>query len=158
MSFVRSKHIKLVIIISFLFILANCQLQKPKNSHGINFLDNREKVLIIQKTNKNDVVKIIGIPHSVSLNNNDKWMYFERSITRGSVLKLGKNVLVKNNILELKFDKYGILTAKKIYNKSNMNEIKFSEYETVNEVSQSSFASKFLSSIKQKMYSKRRRK
>ena len=155
MSFVRSKHIKLITIISFLFILANCQLQKPKNSHGINFLDNREKVLIIQKTNKNDVVKIIGIPHSVSLNNNDKWMYFERSITRGSVLKLGKNVLVKNNILELKFDKYGVLLTKKIYQKKNMQTVKYSKKETVNDIKAKSFMNSFLSSIKQKMYGKR---
>ena len=44
-----------------------------------------------------------------SINNNDKWMYFERIMTRGKMHKLGQNVLKANNILELQFNNRGIL-------------------------------------------------
>ena len=154
MSFVNSKHIKIFYIILFPFILSNCQLKEPKKSHGINFLENREKVLIIGKTNKNDVIKLIGYPHTVSIKNDDTWIFFERTITRGKLVKLGQNVLKNNNLLELKFNKYGVLKNKKIYSKDDMKKIKYSEVATENNISQKSFVGKFLSSIRQKMYGK----
>tara|TARA_B100000780_G_scaffold248096_1_gene193305 strand:- start:629 stop:1102 length:474 start_codon:yes stop_codon:yes gene_type:complete len=154
MSFVNSKHIKIFYIILFSFILSNCQLKEPKKSHGINFLENREKVLIIGKTNKNDVIKLIGYPHTVSIKNDDTWIFFERTITRGKLVKLGQNVLKNNNLLELKFNKYGVLKNKKIYSKDDMKKIKYSEVATENNISQKSFVGKFLSSIRQKMYGK----
>jgi outer membrane protein assembly factor BamE (lipoprotein component of BamABCDE complex) len=154
MSFVNSKHIKIFYIILFSFFLSNCQLKEPNKTHGINFLENREKVLIIGKTNKNDVIKLIGYPHTVSIKNDDTWIFFERTITRGKLVKLGQNVLKNNNLLELKFNKYGVLKNKKIYNKEDMKKIKYSEVETENNISQKSFVGKFLSSIRQKMYGK----
>ena len=102
MSFINRKHNKTIYIIFFCFFLNNCQLSEPKNSHGINFLINREKVLVVGKTNKNDVIKLIGNPHTNSIKGDDIWIYFERSITRGKMIKLGQNVLKKNNVLELK--------------------------------------------------------
>ena len=156
MTFVSREHYKIVYIIFFLFLLNNCQLKEPNKLHGINFLENREKTLIIGKNNQNDVIKLIGQPHSRSITNNNTWIYFERTITRGKLIKLGQNVLKENNILELKFDKYGSLSSKKIYNKENMNTVKYSEQETKNDVAQPSFVGKFLSSIRQKMYGKRK--
>jgi len=125
MSLVYRKHKEIFYIIVLSFFLNNCQLKEPNKSHGINFLDNREKVLIIGKSNKNDVIKIIGTPHTISLKEDDKWIYFERTITRGKLVKLGQNVLKTNNILELKFDKYGILNSKKQYNKDDMQKVKY---------------------------------
>ena len=84
------------------------------------------------------------------------WIYFERTITKGKLIKLGQNVLKENNILKLKFDKFGILTSKKFYNKENMNKLTYSKNETKNNISQRSFIGKFLSSMKQKMYGKRK--
>ena len=156
MSFINRIHFKNLYIILLLFVLNNCSLQQPNKPHGINFLENREKVLTIGKTNKNDVIKLIGNPHSTSLSDNDTWIYFERTITRGKLIKLGQNVLKKNNVLELKFNKYGVLENKKISNKENMNKIAFSDKETERNVSQQSFINKFLSSIRQKMYGKKK--
>ena len=155
MSFVNRKHNKIIYIILFSFFLNNCQLKEPNKPHGINFLENREKILIVGKTNKNDVIKLIGNPHTISITEEDTWIYFERTIIKGKLIKLGQNVLKKNNVLELKFDKYGILNNKKIYNKDNMNKVKYSKNETENNITQRSFVGKFLSSIKQKMYGKR---
>ena len=74
MTLVCRKHYKKIYIIFFLFFLNNCQLNDPNKSHGINFLENREKKITVGKTNQNDVIKIIGEPHS-------------RSITIGFILK-----------------------------------------------------------------------
>ena len=156
MSFVNSKHIKIFYIILFPFILSNCQLKAPKKSHGINFLENREKVLIIGKTNKNDVIKLIGHPHTISIKDKNTWIFFERTTTRGKLIKLGQNVLQSNNLLELKFNKYGVLKNKKILSKEDMREVKYSKVTTENDVAQKSFVGKFLSSIRQKMYGKRK--
>ena len=117
MSVVSRKHYRKLYIIFFLFLLNNCQLKEPIKPHGINFLENREKLLTIGKTNQNDVIKLIGNPHSTSLTNKNTWIYFERTISKGKLIKLGRNVLLKNNVLELKFNKFGILANKKIYNK-----------------------------------------
>jgi outer membrane protein assembly factor BamE (lipoprotein component of BamABCDE complex) len=157
MRFISGIHFKIIYIIILSFLLNNCQLKEPNKAHGINFLENRAKVLTVGKTNKNDVIKLIGTPHSTSITQVDTWIYFERTITKGKLIKLGQNVLKENNILELKFNKYGVLNNKKIYNKESMNKVKYSEEETSNNISQKSFIGKFLSSIKQKMYSRRKK-
>tara|TARA_B110000444_G_scaffold247095_1_gene269322 strand:+ start:56 stop:529 length:474 start_codon:yes stop_codon:yes gene_type:complete len=156
MTFIYRKHYKKLYIIFFLFLLNNCQLKEPNKPHGINFLENREKTLVIGSTNQNDIIKLIGKPHSTSISNKNTWIYFERTITRGKLIKLGRNVLKENNVLELKFNKYGILTSKKIYNKESMNKVAYSKKETENDISKQSFVSKFFSSVKQKMYGKRK--
>jgi len=155
MTFVCREHYKKLYIIFFLFLLNNCQLKDPNKFHGINFLENREKALTIGKTNQNDVIKLMGNPHSTSLTNKDTWIYFERTIAKGKLIKLGQNVLKENNVLEIQFDKYGILKSKQIFNKKNMNEVKYSDKKTENDIAQKSFVGKFLSSIKQKMYGKK---
>ena len=158
MSIIKSKHLAGAILsIIFLFLLANCQLKKSSNLHGINYLENRKNILEVNKSNKNDVIKLLGNPHSKSINNEEKWFYFERMIQKGELHKLGRNVLVKNNILEINFDKYGVITSKKIYTKDNMKKVKISSKETENTVSQKSFFNSFLSSIKQKMYGVKRK-
>ena len=86
----------------------------------------------------------------------DTWIYFERTITRGKLIKLGQNVLKENNVLALEFDRYGVLENKKIYNMNDMKKVTYSAKETDNDISQQSFVGKFLSSIRQKMYGKRK--
>ncbi len=102
------------------------------------------------------MIKLIGNSHSTSIQDENTWIYFERTITKGKLIKLGQNVLKKNNVLELKFDKYGILKEKKIYSKEDMKKVKYLKKETENNISQQSFVEKFLSSVKQKMYGKRK--
>jgi len=111
--------------------------------------------LVIGKSNKNDVILLIGNPHTLSIKEKNTWIYFERTITRGKLIKLGQNVLKESNVLELKFDKYGVLKEKKIYTKDNMQKVKNSKKITENNVTEKSFVYKFLSSVKQKMYGNR---
>ena len=132
--------------------MLNCQLQEPSKNHGIVFLENRANKLTINKNNKNDVLNIIGQPHSKSINNEDKWIYIERILTKGEYHKLGQNVLKANNILILEFDKYGILKTKELLKKEDIKKLSFSNKITENEITQKSFVEKLLNSIKQKMY------
>ena len=56
----------------------------------------------------------------------------------------------------LEFDKYGILEKKEFYKKENMKDIKFTKNITENEIRKENFIHGFLSSIRQKMISKRK--
>ena len=121
MSFKFKNHLK-ILYTFFLIILTNCQLKDSSNTHGIIFLENRAEKLIIKNSNKNDVIKIIGQPHSKSLNNDDEWIYIERVFVKGDYHKLGQHILKTNNILFLEFDKFGILINKWTRSKISHND------------------------------------
>ena len=84
------------------------------------------------------------------------WIYVERTITRGKLLKLGRNLLKKNNVLVLEFDKYGVLKKKDFYDIEDMKKITFEKEITVNEIRKENFIYSFLSSIRQKMQQRRK--
>ena len=153
MFFLFKNHIKFFLVVSFT-ILYSCQLQEPTKNHGILYLKNRAEKLSINQSNMNDVLRVVGNPHSKSISNKNEWIYIERVLTKGKFFKLGKNVLKKNDILVLSFDKYGILKEINFYDKNSKNKIAFSTNTTENNVSQKSFVEKFLQSIKTKMYKK----
>tara|TARA_B100000965_G_scaffold181973_1_gene151875 strand:- start:794 stop:1261 length:468 start_codon:yes stop_codon:yes gene_type:complete len=148
-------HFKIKLLMLF-FILIGCQLQEPNKNHGIVFLENRAKKLIINESNKNDVVKIIGQPHSKSVDDQDIWIYLERTLGKGKYHKLGKHILKTNNTLVLSFDKYGVLETKQVYKKEDVQKILFSKKTTKNEMTKKSFVESFLSSVRSKMYRNRK--
>ena len=124
MAFIFKYHFKY--LLSFIFIiLLGCQLQDPDKNHGILFLDNRSDKLMINKTNKNDVIKILGQPHTKTFNEDDTWIYIERTLSKGKYHKLGRHELKANNTLILSFDKYGVLKSKDFYDMNKINKIKF---------------------------------
>ena len=86
---------KIIIILIFL-LLSNCQRNPVINTHGVPFLDKKQKNLVIDKTNKNDVKKALGHPSTSATFDNSIWIYIERTRTRGKLLKLGRNYLKKN--------------------------------------------------------------
>ena len=149
----HAKNILFLIIV--FFILLGCQLQDPDKNHGILFLDNRSAKLTINKTNKNDVVKILGQPHTKSFDEDDVWIYIERTLSKGKYHKLGRHKLKTNNTLILTFDKYGVLKSKDFYDKDSINKIKFSKKTTKNDLKKKSFVQDFLQSVKKKMYGTR---
>ena len=61
-------------------------------------------MLEVNNSNKNDVIKLLGQPHSKSITEKNTWIYIERTRTKGSVHKVRKNVLLNNNVLDVKFD------------------------------------------------------
>ena len=147
------KNIYLLVIV--LYFITACQQKEVLNSHGIAYLEKREKLIVVNKSNKNDTVNVLGLPSTKGMTNDNLWIYIERTISRKKLVKFGRNYLKKNNVLVLEFDNYGILARKEFYNKKNMNEIKFAKNVTENEILKENFIHSFLSSIRQKMQSRR---
>ena len=143
------------LLISFL-IITGCQRNEVIKTHGVAFLDKREKLIILNKSNKNDVIKIMGQPATKGMNDDNLWIYIERTKTRGKLLKLGRTYLKKNNVLVLEFSKYGVITKKDFFDKEDMNNVNFAKNITENDIRKENFITGFLSSVKQKMESKRK--
>ena len=148
------KNTYLLFIITFFII--GCQRSEVLKTHGISYLAKREKLIVINKSNKNDTIKIFGQPATKGMTDNNVWIYIERTQTRGKLLKLGRNYLKKNNVLVLEFNKYGILQKKDFYNKESMKKITFAKNITENNIRKENFIYSFLSSIRQKMEIKRK--
>ena len=100
---------KLFLILFVFFLLSNCQNNPVVNTHGLSYLEKREKLITENKSNKNDAIKFLGQPATKGMTNENLWIYIERKQVKGKLLKLGRNQLVKNNVLVLNFNKYGIL-------------------------------------------------
>ena len=141
------------LILIFIFI-TSCQRNELIKTHGISYLEKREKLIIVNVSNKNDTIQIFGQPSTKGMTNDNLWIYIERTLTRGKLTKLGKNYLKKNNALVLEFDKYGILRKKEFYNKDKMKRLTFTKNITENEIRKENFIYSFLSSIRQKMQTK----
>ena len=152
----KIEHFKNLIYISLLFILSNCQLKEPIKGHAINFLENRSKKITLNQSNKNDVINVLGNPHTTSIDDDNLWFYFDRKLASSSIVKFGDMDLLENNVLVLNFDKYGIVSQKEFFSKDDMKKIQYSQMKTENPVSKQSFVSSFLQSVRQKMYGKRK--
>tara|TARA_Y100000590_G_scaffold234118_1_gene263688 strand:- start:8069 stop:8521 length:453 start_codon:yes stop_codon:yes gene_type:complete len=139
-----------------LILITECQRNEVIKTHGVAYLNTREKLIIVGESNKNDTIKVLGQPSTKGMTDDNLWIYIERTRTRGKLFKLGRNYLKKNNVLVLEFDKYGILKNKDFFNKDNMNKLTFAKAITENEVRKENFIYSFLSSIRQKMESKRK--
>ena len=138
------------LIVIFLFI-SNCTLNKVIKHHGVHFLEKKNEKLVIGKTNKNDIIKLLGPPSTKGAFNQELWIYMEIQTSSSKLSKLGKKKLLKNNILLLDIDSRGVLSKNVLFNKENMNNIKFSEDTTQMSYSKNSFIYEFLYSIRQKI-------
>jgi len=143
-------------LISALILLESCKREPLINTHGIAYLDKREKLISVKKFNKNDIIRLLGQPSSKGLTNDNMWIYIERTKSRGKLLKLGQSHLTKNNVLILEFDKYGVLQKKEFYNKDDMKRVNFAKTITENDLKKENFIYGFLSSIRQKMEAKKK--
>ena len=142
--------IKITLFI-FLLILSNCSFKKVVQHHGVHNLKKKQTDLIINSTNKNDIIKLIGPPSTKSTFDNDIYIYIERKTSSSKLTKLGKKKLLLNNVLVLEVDNKGILMSKQFYNKDDMKNIDFDENITSINYSKKSFIYNFLSSVRQKI-------
>ena len=141
---------KLFFIIAFIFILS-CSTNKVKNNHGVLSLNNKYNKIVIEKSNSNDILNLLGPPSTKSSFDTNIWIYIERKKTNQSIFKLGKQKIEKNNVLVLELDNKGIIAKKKIYNLDDMNDYKFVEKATQKDFSQNSFVYGVLSSLRDKI-------
>ena len=142
---------KILYIIFLSLIVANCAVKKVVKHHGVPFLEKKQESLIVNKTNKNDIKKILGNPSTNSKFDNDVWIYIERKQTQSELKNFGKMKIYKNDVLVLEIDDYGILRKKEFYNKDDMNDIKVVEATTEGGFKRNSFIYDFMSSMKQKI-------
>ena len=143
------------LLASLIFIIG-CQRNEVIKTHGIAYLEKREKLIVVDKSNKNDTIKVLGHPATRGMTDDNLWIYIERTTTRGKGMRFGRSYLKKNNVLILEFDKYGVLSKKEFYDKENMKRINFAKAITENEVKKENFIYSFLSSVRQKMETKRK--
>ena len=151
----------IILLLSIFLTIANCSLQKPIKHHGVHKLEIKEKKLILNETNKNDIIKILGPPSVESKFDQEVLFFIERKITNTSTFKLGRQIIMTNNVLVVELDSYGILVKKDFYDLKNMNEVKFSKNITSVDYSKNSFVYDFLTSMRQKIndpLGKRRKK
>ena len=136
----------------FIFIiLSNCSLQPVVKHHGVPSLEKKQKTLIANITNKNDIIKVLGYPSTKSKFDNDVWIYIERKQTQSNIKNLGKMKIYKNDILVLEIDNYGVLTKKEFLNIDNMEDIKIVSNTTEAGFARNSFIYDFMSSMRQKI-------
>ena len=115
------------------------------------FLEKKQTSLIINKTNKNDILEILGNPSTKSKFDNDVWIYIERKQTQSKLINLGKMKIYKNDVLVIELDDYGILKKKEFYNKENMKKLKIVKATTESGFKKDSFVYNFMSSMRQKI-------
>ena len=119
--------------------------------HGVPFLEKKQINLAINKSNKNDIKKILGNPSTTSKFDNDIWIYIERKQSQSEIKNLGKMKIIKNDVLVLEIDNYGILKKKTFYNINDMNDLKIVEATTTAGFKKNSFIYDFMSSMRQKV-------
>ena len=144
--------------IFFFILIVNCTGNKVSNYHGSKLLDEKYNKIFINKTNKNDLLLIIGPPSSISDFNKNKWYYFERLKSNQSLLKLGKQKIKKNNILVVELNGDGILIDKKLFNLEDMNDLKYLKTTTQKEFKKDGMMYNVFSSLREKINSPIRNK
>jgi outer membrane protein assembly factor BamE (lipoprotein component of BamABCDE complex) len=143
-------HSKIIYFIIFL-LLANCNVKKASNIHGISSLKNKSNNIIINKSNKNDVKNLLGPPSVKSNFDENLWIYLETKKTNQSIYKLGMQKIVRNNVLVVYLNDLGIVSKKEFYDINNLNKIKFSKKTTENIYKKDTYLYNLLSSLREKM-------
>ncbi len=142
---------KILYIIFLSIIVSNCSFKPVVKHHGVPFLEKKQASLVVNKSNKNDITKILGTPSTRSKFDNDIWIYIERKQTQSKIKNLGKMKIFKNDVLVLELDNYGVLKKKEFYNKNDMENIQIVESTTESGFKKNSFIYDFMSSMRQKI-------
>ena len=151
----------IILLLSIFLTIANCSLQKPIKHHGVHKLELKTKKLIINESNKNDIIKVLGPASVESVFSNEILFFIERKEAAGSILKLGDKKIITNDVLIIEINKYGLLEKKTFYNMAKMKKIKISKNKTEVNYQKDTFIYDFLSSMRQKIndpLGKRRKK
>ena len=147
---------KILYTFFIILIATSCSLKPINNYHGVAFLEKKQKDLLINKSNKNDIIKILGSPSTKSILENDLWIYIENRKSKSSLFKLGKEIVLTNNILVLEIDRKGILKNKEFYNIDDQNKLNFDNDVTAMS-DKDSFIYGVVSSLRQKIDSPKKK-
>ena len=132
-------------------VVTNCSFKPVIKHHGVPYLEKKQSKLTVDKSNTNDIKKILGNPSTKSKFNNDIWIFIERKQTQSKLKNLGKMKIYKNDVLVLELDNYGVLKKKQFYNIEDMENIKIADGTTESSFKRNSFIYDFMSSMRQKI-------
>ena len=138
-----------------LLFITSCSTNKVVTNHGSLLIIEKSKKLTINKSNKNDIRKLIGPPSSISKFSGN-WFYIERKKTNQSIFKLGKKKLLSNNIIILEFNSMGLVSNKNLLSINDMNDIKIAEKMTKKKYEQDNALYDILSTLREKMNATRK--
>ena len=138
---------KKILILFLTLFISSCTINKVEKTHGVPYLNEKREKLYINKSNKNDILDLLGPPSTKGNFENDVWIYIERQKTVKKIYNLGQSKLVKNNVLILEINEMGLLAKKDFMNINNMNEIKYSDKTTTNTYQKDSFVYSFLNVV-----------
>ena len=142
---------KKIYLFLILIFISNCSLNKAVQHHGVHNLQKKQEKLKINISNKNDVLKIIGPPSVKNTFENDIYIYIERKTSSSRLTRLGKKILLVNNVLILDINNKGILVKKEFFNKDDMNNLNFDKTETKADHSKKSFVYNFFYTLRQRI-------
>jgi outer membrane protein assembly factor BamE (lipoprotein component of BamABCDE complex) len=143
------KNLFIFLIIALFF--SACSLKIVKNHHGVHFLKKKNDKLIVNKSNKNDILDLLGSPSTKSTFDNDVWIYIERKTENSKLIKFGKEKILVNDVLVLEINSMGMLKKKEFLDQNSMQDIKFTEQVTDTQYKKNTFLYEFLTSLRQKI-------
>ena len=143
--------LKFFLIFISSILITNCTFKKVDKHHGVPFLEKKQKLLVVDESNKNDIKKILGTPSAISKFDSDIWIYIERKLTQSELKNFGRMKVLENNVLVLEIDNQGILKNKSFYDKNDMEDIKIVSTTTSDKFAKKSFIYNFMSSMRQKI-------
>ena len=146
---------KKTILIILIFLTFSCKLTPVNKISGIQNIEEKIKKIDVGKSNKNDIIKILGYSIVSEPNNENIWYYMEMQETRNF---FGKKKITKELVLVLEFDNRSILYKKEIYDSNNKNQIFFDEDKTVSRTIDKNFIKDFLSSTRKRLQSAKKSK
>ena len=138
-------------LIILILITTSCASNKVVKVHGTNQIDIKSKKLFINKTNKNDIMELLGPPSVISTFDNNTWIYLERKEVSSTIFKLGNKKLIKNNVVVVKLNNSGILENKDFFDLNKMNSLDFNENITLSRYQKDSFVYNLLTSLREKI-------
>ena len=146
---------KKTVLIILIFLTFSCKLTPINKISGIQNIEEKIKKIDIGKSNKNDIIKILGYSIASEPNNENIWYYMEMQETRNF---FGKKKITKELVLVLEFDNRSILYKKEIYDSNNKNQVFFDEDKTVSRTIDKNFVKDFLSSTRKRLQSAKKSK
>ena len=146
---------KKTVLIILIFLTFSCKLTPVNKISGIQNIEEKIKKIDVGKSNKNDIIKILGYSIASEPDNEKIWYYMEMQETRNF---FGKKKITKELVLVLEFDNRSILYKKEIYDSNNKNQVFFDEDKTVSRTIDKNFVKDFLSSTRKRLQSAKKSK
>ena len=143
--------IRIFLLFSITLLVYSCSLKQKVDEHGVKNLDIKKNKILVNASNKNDIIDILGYPSTKSLFDDKIWIYFEKENAANGIFNIKSKSIIKSNVLVLELNNRGILMKKDFYNINDINKLDFSKDSTKDIFSKKGFVYEFLSSMRQKI-------